>query len=311
MYVVSGTEAFGPSEKTTLAHEFTHALQDQYFDLQSIESEVENNGDQSLAVQALIEGDATLTMVLYARQYLSLDELVTLQTSGQVGTLDRAPLVVRDELSFPYNEGSLFAFSLFLDGGFEAVNQAFQDPPRSTEQILHPEKYLARERPVEVQLPDLAAALGAGWTELRTDVLGELDMRILLRQFGSESAALAGSAGWGGDRFSLLEGPSGKLALVMGTTWDDQSEASEFFNEFAKGVRGRYGNRARRVQEAASTVLWSTPNGPLHLQQSGAQINVVYAPDDVTLQPLLAALGGAPAPATRTAPSPAPVQLPR
>ena len=113
MYVVSGTPNFGPEEKITLAHEFTHALQDQYFDLEKLEAGTEENGDYSLAVQALFEGDATLTMVIYARRFLSLEELFQLQTSAAAGTLEQAPLVVRDEIVFPYDEGALFVFRLW------------------------------------------------------------------------------------------------------------------------------------------------------------------------------------------------------
>src|SRR5205814_2053342 len=124
----------------------------------------------------------------------------------------------------------------------DAVNAAFSSPPRSTEQIIHPEKYLAREQPIEVALPDLAAALGPGWTQLRSDVLGELDLRILLEQFIDPAVAAKGAEGWGGDRFSLLESTNGQLALLISTVWDSDDEAGEFFNDFVETVGRRYGN---------------------------------------------------------------------
>ena len=327
MYVVSGATSFGPEQKVTLSHEFTHALQDQYFDLGKVEDLPGDNGDYSAAVQALIEGDATLTMVLYARQYLNPDELFLVQTSSEPSSLDRAPLVVHDEVVFPYNEGALFALNLWLEGGYDAINAAFADPPRSSEQIIHPDKYLAHEPPIEVALPDLAAALGPGWRQLRSDVLGELDVRILLEQFLDPSVAARGAEGWGGDRFALLENAAGQNALLLNTVWDSNDEAGEFFNDYVDTVTARYGTRARRTEEVPSKVAWTTPNGSLLVQKWGPRVVIIFAPDSGTMNSLLAAVApGAPAtsaaatapPAPTAAqptsqppgPRPAPVQIP-
>lgn len=311
MYVVSTATDFGPSEKVTLAHEFTHALQDQHFDLAKVQAQSGENGDHSAAIQALIEGDATLTMILYARNFLNPDELLQLQTGGGASTLDRAPLIVRDEVVFPYNEGALFALRLWQEGGFRAVNQAFSNPPRSTEQIIHPEKYLAGEQPIEVPLPNLAAALGTGWTQLRSDVLGELDLRIILQAFSAPAAAARGAEGWGGDRFALLENAAGQNALVISTAWDSGDEAGEFFNDFAETVTRRYGGRARRAEDIPSKIVWSTPNGALLLQKWGPRVAIIMAPDARVMTSLAAALTGSPAPAQPPGPVPAPVQVPR
>jgi hypothetical protein len=311
MYLVSGSSVFGPEQKVTLAHEFTHALQDQYFDLRALQSRTERNGDYSLALEALIEGDATLTMVLYARFFLRPDELTQLQTASSSSSLERAPLVVRDEISFPYNEGALFVLRLWQEGGFEAVNRAFFDPPRSTEQVLHPDRYLAREAPIDVSLPDLAAALGPEWQQLRSDVLGELDVRILLQQFIGREMASSGAQGWGGDRFALLENTAGQNALVVSTAWDDEAEAGEFFNAYAETVVRRYGRRATRTQDAASKIVWSTPNGSLVLQKWGTGVVIVMAPESLAADSLVAAIAAGAPPRTQPGSAPVPVQLPR
>lgn len=306
MYVVSGQTTFGPSEKATLAHEYTHALQDQYFDLSTLERSAQQNGDRSLAIQALVEGDATLSMILYARSYFSPEEILQLQLSSSESTLDRAPLVVRDEVVFPYNEGVIFALQLWQQGGFDALNAAFRRPPQSTEQIMHPDKYLAGEAPLEVTLPDLAATLGNGWKQLRSDVLGELDLRILLEQFSDPVTASQGAAGWGGDRFAVLESPSGQLAVVISTVWDNENEAGEFFNDYAATVARRYGRRAERIEDVPSKLRWQTPNGGLLLEKWGPRVAIIIAPDQGTVDTLLQAIApGAPAQI------PAPVQVPR
>ena len=309
MYVVGGA-LVDPASKVTLAHEFTHALQDQYFDLERVHQGAENNGDVSLAIDALIEGDATLTMTVWARTYLTPSELIELQLSSiGSGSFDRAPLVVRDEVTFPYNEGTLFVYQLWQRGGFDAVNAAFRDPPRSSEQIIHPEKYLAHEPPIGVTLPDLAAALGPGWSLLRTDVLGELDYRILLQQFLGEEAADQGSAGWGGDRFALLESASGDLALVLSTVWDSEAEATEFAVNYASLVYSRYGRRAVLAEETPTRRAWTTPTGTLLLERSGPRVTVITAPNERVQASLTAALSGAPL--QPVAPQSPPAQLPR
>jgi hypothetical protein len=308
MYVVSGSPTFGAEQKLTLAHEFTHALQDQYFDLRALQSSTERNGDSSLALEALIEGDATLTMVLYARLFLSPADLAQLQAASSSSSLERAPQVVRDEISFPYNEGALFVLRLWSDGGFDNVNNAFHDPPRSTEQVLHPDKYLVREAPIDVSLPDLAAVLGSSWAQLRSDVLGELDLRIVLQQFIGREVAVSGAQGWGGDRFALLENTAGQNALVISTVWDNEAEAGEFFNQYVDTVARRYGRRATRSEDVPSKLVWSTPNGSLVLQKWGARVAIIMAPDNRVATSLVAAI--APAGAQPGAP-PAPAQLPR
>lgn len=308
MYLVGGA-VFDPAAKATLAHEFTHVLQDQYFDLEAARGP-DDNSDVSLAVEALSEGDATLAMGIWARTYLSPNELIELQVSSQGSdAYERAPLVVRDEVTFPYNEGALFAYALWQRGGFEAVNAALRDPPRSSEQIMHPDKYLAREQPIEVRLPDLAGALGPGWSLLRTDVLGELDFRILLQEFVGQEVADSGAAGWGGDRFALLESATGDLVLVMDSVWDSDADAAEFAADYVELVRSRYGRRAVPIEELPTRRAWTTPNGLLRLERTGARVTVITAPSAGTLATLAAALGGAaPAPAGPRVP---PAQVPR
>jgi hypothetical protein len=315
MYLVSGKSNLDPGDKVTLAHEYTHALQDQYFDLGKLQEGLENNSDRSLAVDSLIEGDATLSMIIYARTYLTPDELAQYQSAGGAqSSIDRAPLVVRDEVVFPYNEGALFAVRLWQAGGFEAVNSAFRDPPSSTEQIIHPEKYQAHEQPIEVTLPDLAAALGAGWSQLRTDVLGELDVRIMVEQFAGPAVAARSAEGWGGDRYAYLENASGQQALALSTVWDSEADASEFYKAYADVVGSRFGSRARRTVDAASKSVWVTPAGAIQLQRWGARVALTLAPDESAVEKLATSIGG-PVPAASQAPepaqAPAPAQVPR
>ncbi|HEX3083316.1 MAG TPA: hypothetical protein VHP99_02235, partial [Pyrinomonadaceae bacterium] len=140
-------------QKPVMAHELTHALQDQHFDLRRFEHWPKGDSDAELAAHALIEGDATLAMVLYVSSN-PMRALTFLKSLGSMGVdtkeLDQAPRVVRESLLFPYQEGLNWTRAVYKQGGWSQVSQAFTTLPQSTEQIMHPEKYLAHEAPVKV-----------------------------------------------------------------------------------------------------------------------------------------------------------------
>jgi hypothetical protein len=151
-------------QKPVMAHELTHALQDQHFNLRRFEKWPQGDSDAQLAAHALVEGDATLAMTIY----MAKNPLVALAFSRSLLTgvateqYNQAPRAIRESLIFPYLHGSEWATALFKRGGWTMVSSAFTRLPLSTEQILHPEKYFNYERPVKVVLPDLTNLLDAG-----------------------------------------------------------------------------------------------------------------------------------------------------
>ena len=149
-------------QKPVMAHELTHALQDQHFNLGRFEHWPKGDSDAELAAHALIEGDATLAMVLYVSSN-PLRALAFLKSMALGGTstdeLNKAPRALRETLLFPYQEGLNWTRSLHKNGGWNEVSAAFKSLPQSTEQIMHPEKFVAREAPVKVTLPDLTKNL--------------------------------------------------------------------------------------------------------------------------------------------------------
>jgi len=232
MYVVTSTGAIGPVEQITYAHEYTHALQDQAFDLRKLVGEAHDQGDRSLARSALVEGDATLLMSLWAQQNLTAAEIAKAASASDpaaTAALAAAPVILKDSLMFPYTSGLNIALGAYgSGGGFAGVDTLFANPPDSTEQVLHPDKLAAREAPVKVAFPaDLAKRLGPGWTVPLQDTLGEFQLEILLRE-GGASDSKAAAAGWGGDRVALIEGPDGAVGVVLDTAWDTPADATEF-----------------------------------------------------------------------------------
>ena len=235
LYVVSRSGQLGGAEKTTFAHEFTHALQDQNFDLGTLHLDEIGQGDRSFARLALVEGDATLSMSLWQVQHLSQEELGQMiaaagnDPSTQI-LLDMPP-ILRETLLFPYIQGLSFVQGLQATGGWQAVDGAFAKPPASTEQIIHPDKYASGEPPIAVTLPkDLAANLGSGWTVALEDSFGEFQMSVWLR--GNTAIGAGGAndaaAGWGGDRIAVVDGPNGAWGVVLRTAWDTAADATAF-----------------------------------------------------------------------------------
>lgn len=237
LYVVSRGGTIGAIERTTFAHEYTHALQDQHFPLlQQMGKPAPggDNGDRDLARLALIEGDATLVMTLWAQDHLSpLDLLSLLRSSfdpAQQAALDAMPPFLRAQALFPYEAGLQFAIARQTGGGWGAIDAVYGAPPDSTQQILHPQAYASRQAPPQIRLPvDLASKVGPGWTEEPEDTLGEFQLRTWLASLGVPPARASTAAdGWAGDRVSLLEGPGGRWLLTLVTRWATERDALDF-----------------------------------------------------------------------------------
>lgn len=245
MYVIDNGTPFDAAERWYVSHEYTHALQDQHFDLRANLITDPSQGDAALAQLGVVEGDATTTMFLWAQQYLSLQELLeisllSINGDDQQLLASMPPYLVR-QLSFPYQEGYSFVSGLQTLQGWGAINDALTTPPASTEQILHPEKYAAHEAPIDVQLKDPTANLGGGgWKQTYLDTFGELNMQMFVAGGEQPDSPIPGltvgewphaadAAGWGGDRIGMWErDESGSWAIAWRTAWDTKTDADEF-----------------------------------------------------------------------------------
>jgi hypothetical protein len=225
MVIVSdaGLDALG---RITYAHEYTHALQDKAFGLAGLELEAEGQDDRSLGRLALVEGDATVTMFLWALQFAP--EVMAEIQETPIPDTGEAPQWMVDSLSFPYVAGATFVFQLWTTADPGAVDAVYAQPPASTEQILHYDKYVAGEVPIEVPELDLAGALGARWSAVESTSIGEAQIGIFLRFLGaSDQVAAAASSGWGGDRLTAAR-DGDDVALAWRLAWDRPADATEF-----------------------------------------------------------------------------------
>lgn len=241
--VIQRDAKFGPADKIVVAHEYDHALQDQYWHLQSTDISDPTQGDAEAANIALVEGDATALMYQWAQAELTPEELLQAVSDSGSGDsqqlLDSMPLLLQQQLTFPYIDGLQFVSALQTSGstGWPEVDKAWDHRPTTTEQIMHPDKYLAGGAAVPVTLPDLSRGLGTGWKASFTQTLGELETGIWLADGQGNGGSVGlpvplpnaeAAAGWGGDRLVSLDGPNGTWAIVWQTDWDTATDADEF-----------------------------------------------------------------------------------
>lgn len=238
-------DGFTPSEEVTYAHEIVHALQDQNFDLDAGPLNREDvTDDHSYAITALIEGDATHSEILYliANPELLegfLEEVEAMEFDTEV--LDSAPPIISETLYFPYEHGYPFVETIYNEGGWEAVNAAFADPPTSTEQILHPEKYLAGEEPTIIDVPDFTPELEGEWTVFDDNSFGEFQIRVILQGTSmSDAQAVRAAAGWNGDTY-VVAGTETEDAIHWVSEWETDQDASEFARSWALYETERWG----------------------------------------------------------------------
>ena len=288
-----------PAAELVLSHELAHALADQRFDLQKmLATSPLDQDDRAFALRALVEGDATFAMQRYFAQSLSLWKLfelvgdVAALTGMDQAELQAAPMYVREPLVRAYLDGMKFVTALHQVGGNARVDRAFAEPPVSSAQILHPQKYLRGEKPTELMLPDATPILGAGWRILHENTFGELGFATLFQSVPTaQPLAKAAAEGWGGDRLRAYAAEGGRLVVLWRSTWDTPQDRAEYLTAHGLVLEQRYGPRngpavvpptvpptvlptvppsaltsgAQQVPREASALRWKTPHGVILL----------------------------------------------
>ena len=232
MVVVTDT-GLTPEAQVTYAHEYTHALQDSAFGMDTLDLQRRGDDDGALAGLSLVEGDATTTMVLWAIDSLSPEEVLGISQTPLPDTTGVPAWMIRQQ-EFPYLAGTDFTSRLYATGGFGAVDEAWADPPISTEQILHYRAYTDDEQPIAVEDmgPDLAAR---GVTVVQATTLGEAMIGIWLDALGMDQTdADAAAAGWGGDRIWAVTASDGSVGVVLRIAWDVAVDADQFASAYER-----------------------------------------------------------------------------
>ena len=284
---VRGADAGGRvTTEMILAHELTHALEDQRFGL-DLEASGGGSADAALARLALVEGSASEVMFDYAQRHFTREELLGGVLGSAFAPTGSIPGFLQEQLIFPYTAGRTFVTALRAKAGgrWDLVDLADRErAPASTEQVLHPERWIRVDPPVRVRLR-VRAALGDGYERAASGVFGEFQTRQLLSEAGGGGSAGA-AEGWGGDRYELWRrggSPSGcaapcrrDAALVMRWVWDAPGDVEEFSRKLrqwvtdglratpqaGRGYEIEGGHVAVAVRDGAVTLAMA-PSGPL------------------------------------------------
>jgi hypothetical protein len=276
----------GPMADMIMAHELQHALDDQIYPLDPILAATMGNSDQQFAARCVVEGSATSAMNLYLVEamrngWLPPGDLMSADMiTAQLNGIADAPVALLASLLLPYIEGNLFLLrgGNILESAMKApldedLVRAFTQPPVSSEQVLHPEKYWDPEHldmPRPVIVPDRSAALGAGWRSVDEDTLGEIGCALLAverlpsaleLQFGAMGLRNSASAGWGGDRYRTYQHEDGGRILHARLEWDSEADAIEFLAALERpAARARMPFLRKQVRQGAVIELVCADN---------------------------------------------------
>ena len=247
--VYIGSTQLDLTQKFTLAHELTHAIDDQHFNLRRLNAFGRSCSDESeMAALGAVEGSA---------QYFAYQVLLRFPDNlppgdgGGGGSLDGVPPFLTALELWPYTAGQAFITALFARGGLPAVNQAIRHLPSSTEQVMHPGLY-PNDTPQPVDVPDLGPKLGAGWHDLDVEQVGEEWLKEMLALRLDSDTAAGAAAGWDGGIYRAWSDGS-RRAVVLKTVWDKPGDAADFASSARRWI-AKGGGQAFVVQPDASTV---------------------------------------------------------
>ncbi|HLH00376.1 MAG TPA: hypothetical protein VKX49_28990 [Bryobacteraceae bacterium] len=239
----------GADEEIALVHELAHGLADQHFRLGKYISESMRSDDAATARQAVMEGQASWLMTAYLSKKAGgrgevSDAVLDLMTHtmevspDQYPVYSKSPAYIRDMLVFPYADGMVFQNAVFQKLGQEGFSEVFRRPPSSTQQIIHPDRYLAHAEPQIPDAPEIPAA--REFRKLAEGTLGELDYRILVSQYAGKEPGQEMAAHLSGSSYELLEHKhDGWAALAYSSTWDSPESAAKFFEMYTQVLRGK------------------------------------------------------------------------
>ena len=235
-------------------------------------------------MDAVIGGEVTQVRNGYIGTVLTREDVEVLRQPIPENKLLAAPKVIQKAALFPQREGVDFVAELFGRDGWEGVSAAYRNPPISTEQVMHPEKYFDGEEPRRAPVPNIADDIGRGWTQVNANVMGEFLIRTYLEEHIDQVQAAEAAAGWGRDRYSLLSGPAGERLLVMFMNWDSFQDSAQFYNAYQvfMGVKIQPLGAEASTKTTATGRMWVTPDDTTILDQFGPVTMLIVADDEAT-----------------------------
>ena len=264
-------------QRMVMAHELTHALEDQHFQIETWVKAARPNEDAQLARDAVLEGSAMAAMVDYLmlgtgrslKDVPDFDPGMLIGDLGSTPTLQKAPPFLKDVLIFPYLGGLTFSAAVMKNTGWAALPGVFEKPPVSTQQILHPALYRSGKTPASVTLPRLEKLLGDNWSKLDENIMGEFGWKEVLKQFLDNGRARTLAAAWDGDRYAAFEQKqTKKLILVTRLHLDSEEYAARFFGQYSEALEKKYSQRSNLLRRP-NFFSFDTPDGGVFLDCLG------------------------------------------
>jgi hypothetical protein len=300
-------------QKTVMSHELTHALEDQSFRIDDWIKAARPNDDAELARDSVSEGSAMAAMVDYQMldQHIGVRELpdVTLLIrAGAITEMDKdpnlakAPIYIRDELLFPYLAGTGFTQEfLKAHSGWKDIHLIFENPPVSTQQILHPDLYLNGTKPVAVTLPTWKAVAPDDWKLLEENTMGEFGVGEVLKQFKKDNREDPLSAAWKGDRYAVFEDAKSRTTpLIFRIALDSPENAARFFGQYSEALELKHSGRTNLFRRP-NYFQFQTDSGGVFLRCVASTCLTVENATRETYDKIDKAIGWDPAPAAPTA----------
>jgi hypothetical protein len=261
-------------QRMVMAHELTHALEDQHFQIEGWAKAARPNDDSELARESVLEGSAMVAMVEYLLQGSgrSLQDLPDIDPAMLIGDmaetplLKKAPTFLKDALVFPYIDGLTFSAAILRPTGWQALAGIFTKPPVSTQQILHPALYTSGKAPAPISLPSMEKALGPDWTKLEDNVMGEFGWKEVLKQFLGEPRGKSLSTAWDGDRYAVYEQkPNKSLLLITHERLASEAFATRFFGQYSEALEQKYEKRSNLFRKP-DFFSFDAPDGGVFLR---------------------------------------------
>jgi hypothetical protein len=275
-YIAASTGAI--ELRMVMAHELVHALQDQHFHIEPWLNSVRANDDASLARHSVLEGSALLGMLDYilggqnltTRDLPGLDALLRTSLLSEMANspeMAKAPPFIRDSLLFPYLEGAVFSQRLLQSaGGWKEFYRVFDNPPATSQQILHPDLYFQGFRPEPVTIPALPGAGQEAWTLLDENVMGEFGLNAILKEHLGAERAAALSPAWRGDLYAIYEHQrSGKSILLFRVRTAGEEEMARLFGALSETLEKKYPDRRQLLRRPNFFSFESSADGSAFL----------------------------------------------
>jgi hypothetical protein len=282
-----------------MSHELTHALHDQHFHIDKWTDAAKPNDDAELARDAVIEGSAVAAMIDYILQGKgSIRDLGELDPSMMMGDPDsspelaKAPKVIQDELLFPYVAGGTFTQRVLkASSGWPDFHKVYENPPVSTQQIMHPDLYFQGVVPPKITLPETAGLISGDWKRLDENNMGEFGLLEILKQYLAKDRSASLAAAWSADRYAIFENQKNKRTLlIFRVRLGSDADAARFFGAYSEVLESKYDTRTDLMRRP-NFFSFDTPEDGVFLRCVGTDCFVLEGGSRVVFDHLTLEMG--------------------